>query len=244
MKYGDEPPRKFDHSSLDRIFCAGEVLNAPAWVWLQKKVLNDRVPVLDHMWQTETGGPVFGNPYGLDLLPIKPGSATIPLPGIEAEVVSPTDGTPVGTNEKGIMVIRRPFPGLTPTLWGEPERYGRDYWERIPGSYWVGDAAMIDEDDYAFFAGRADEIIKIAAHRLGTIEVESAFLRHPAVAEAGVCGRPDELRGEVISAFVVLKVGHRPSDQLRKELLDTVRAELGPVAVIGELNFDNLLPKT
>jgi len=244
MKYGDEPPRKFDHSSLDRVFCAGEVLNAPAWKWLQKKVLNDRVPVLDHMWQTETGGPVFGNPYGLDLLPIKPGSATIPLPGIEAEVVSPTDGTPVGTNEKGIMVIKRPFPGLTPALWGEPERYGRDYWQILPGVYYTGDSASIDEDGYVWFAGRADEIIKIAGHRIGTIEVETAFLMHPAVTEAGVTARPDELRGEVISAFVVLKQGYEPSEELRKELLSTVRSELGPVAVVGEIKFVGILPKT
>jgi acetyl-CoA synthetase len=244
MKYGDEPPRKFDHSSLDRIFCAGEVLNAPAWVWLQKKVLNDRVPVLDHMWQTETGGPVFGNPYGLDLLPIKPGSATIPLPGIEAEVVSPVDGTPVGTNEKGIMVIKRPFPGLTPALWGDPERYGRDYWQILPGVYYTGDSASIDEDGYVWFAGRADEIIKIAGHRIGTIEVETAFLMHPAVTEAGVTARPDELRGEVISAFVVLKQGYQPSEELRKELLNTVRSELGPVAVIGEIKIVSTLPKT
>jgi acetyl-CoA synthetase len=244
MKYGDEPPRKFDHSSLDRVFCAGEVLNAPAWKWLQKKVLNDRVPVLDHMWQTETGGPVFGNPYGLDLLPIKPGSATIPLPGIEAEVVSPVDGTPVGTNEKGIMVIKRPFPGLTPALWGEPERYGRDYWQILPGVYYTGDSASIDEDGYVWFAGRADEIIKIAGHRIGTIEVETAFLMHPAVTEAGVTARPDELRGEVISAFVVLKQGYQPSEELRKELLNTVRSELGPVAVIGEIKIVTTLPKT
>lgn len=244
MKYGDEPPRKFDQSSLDRVFCAGEVLNAPAWEWLQKTVLHDRVPVLDHMWQTETGGPVFGNPYGLGMLPIKPGSATIPLPGIEAEVVSPLDGTPVGPNEKGLMVIKRPFPGLTPALWGEPGRYGRDYWEILPGVYYMGDSAQIDEDGYVWFAGRADEIIKIAGHRIGTIEVETAFLRHHAVTETGVTARPDELRGEVISAFVVLKQGYEPSEELRKELLATVRSELGPVAVIGEIKFVHMLPKT
>src|SRR5256884_8178896 len=196
------------------------------------------------MWQTETGGPVFGNPYGLDLLPIKPGSATIPLPGIEAEVVSPTDGTPVGTNEKGIMVIKRPFPGLTPALWGEPERYGRDYWQILPGVYYTGDSAQIDEDGYVWFAGRADEIIKIAGHRIGTIEVETAFLRHPAVAEAGVTARPDPVRMEVIAAFVVLRQGYEPSEALRAELLETCRRELGPVAVIGDLNFVATLPKT
>ena len=244
LRYGDEPTRKFDHSSLEKVFCAGEVLNAPAWEWLQKEVLRDRVPVIDHMWQTETGGPIFGNPYGLCMLPIKPGSATLPLPGIEVEVVSSVDGTPVGPNEKGIMTIKRPFPGLTPALWGEPERYGSDYWQILPGVYYTGDSAQIDEDGYVWFAGRADEIIKIAGHRIGTIEVETAFLQNHAVTEAGVIGHPDELRGEVIAAFIVLKQGYEPSEELKKELLGTVRHELGPVAVIGEINFVNMLPKT
>jgi acetyl-CoA synthetase len=243
MRYGEDPLRHVDHSLLERVFCAGEVLNAPAWEWLQKRVLDDRIPVIDHMWQTETGGPVFGNPYGLGMLPIKPGSACIPLPGIEAAVVTP-EGQPCGPGEKGIMVLKRPFPGLTPALWGEAERYGRDYWERIPGVYYTGDSAHIDEDGYVWFAGRADEIIKIAGHRIGTIEVETAFLTHPAVAEAGVTGRPDEVRGEVISAFVLLKYGVKPDSMLRQELLDTVRHELGPIAVIGDINFVNMLPKT
>ena len=186
------------------------------------------------MWQTETGGPIFGNPYGLgpaaDQARLGRAAAARHRRGRRRP-----DGEPVPAGEKGIMVIRRPFPGLTATLWGEPERYGADYWERIPGVYYAGDAAHIDEDGYVWFAGRADEIIKIAAHRLGTIEVETAFLRHPAVAEAGVTGGPDELRGEVIAAFVVLKAGHEPSDELRRELLATVREELGPVAVIGVL---------
>jgi acetyl-CoA synthetase len=243
MRYGDEPTRQHDHSSLEAVFCAGEVLNAPAWEWLQRQVLDDKVPVIDHMWQTETGGPVFGNPYGLAMLPVKPGSGGIPLPGIEAAVVTP-EGTPCATGEKGIMVIKRPFPGLIQTLWGDPERYARDYWQRIPGVYYTGDSAHIDEDGYVWFAGRADEVIKIAAHRVGTIEVETAFLKHPAVAEAGVTGRPDVLRGEVISAFVVLRQGHRPSDELKRELLDTVRGDLGPLAVIGDMHFVSMLPKT
>ena len=243
MRYGEAPAHRHDLASLERVLCAGEVLNAPAWEWLQEKVLRGRVPVIDHMWQTETAGPVFGNPYGIAMLPIKPGSAAVPLPGIDAAVAA-TDGTPCGTGEKGIMVIQRPFPGLTPTLWGEPDRYGRDYWEKIPGVYCTGDSAHIDQDGYVWFAGRADELIKIAGHRIGTIEVETACLQHSAVAEAGVTGRPDPLRGEIISAFVVLKQGHVPSDGLRRDLLDTVRRELGPVAVIGDLNFVNSLPKT
>ena len=243
MRYGDDALRGIDHRRLERVVCAGETLNPRAWDWLQNTILEGRVPVIDHMWQTETGGPVFGNPYGISLLPIKPGSATIPLPGIEAAVVR-LDGTRCEPQEKGIMALTRPFPGLTPALWGEPERYGQDYWERIPGMYYSGDSAHVDADGYFWFGGRADEIIKIAAHRLSTIEVESAFLKHPAVAECGVTGRPDETRGEVISAFVLLKHGEQPSPELRRALLDTVRHELGPVAVIGELNIVNMLPKT
>ena len=243
MRYGEEVPRRHDLSTLRRVVCAGEVLNAPAWEWLQQTVLDDRVPVIDHMWQTETGGPIFGNPYGLGLLPIKPGSAGLPLPGIDAVIVQ-QDGSPAPIGEKGVMLIRRPFPGLIASLWGEPERYTADYWQRIPGGYYVGDAAHIDTDGYVWFAGRADEIIKIAGHRIGTIEVETAFLRHPAVAEAGVTALPDELRGEVIAAFVALKVGHEPSDELRREILATVREELGPVAVVGSCSFVAMLPKT
>ena len=245
MRYGTEPARKHDLASLERLFCAGEVLNAPAWEWLQKEALQDRVPVIDHYWQTETGGPVVGNPYGIATLPIKPGSGGMPLAGIEAAVVD-QDGKELGPGEKGIFVIKRPFPGLTARLWAEPERYARDYWEKVPGKnvYFTGDASSIDEDGYVWFSGRADEIIKIADHRIGTIEVETAFLRHPAVTEAGVTGRPDELRGQVISAFIVLKQGHQPSEQLKKELLAMVRNDLGPLAVIGELNFVDMLPKT
>jgi acetyl-CoA synthetase len=245
MRYGIEPARVHDLSSVERVFCAGEVLNPPAWEWLQREVFADKVPVLDHMWQTETGGPIVANPYGVSMLPIKPGSGGIPVAGIDADILGP-DGTACGRNEKGIFVIRKPFPGLTATLWGDAERYARDYWEKVPAQtvYFSGDAAEIDDDGYVWFSGRADEIIKIAGHRIGTIEVETAFLRHPAVAEAGVTGRPDPVRMEVISAFVVLKQGQQPSSQLHGELLDTVRRELGPVAVIGDLHFVNILPKT
>jgi acetyl-CoA synthetase len=243
MRYGEEPARGFDLASLERVFCAGEVLNAPAWEWLQQRVLHDRIPVIDHMWQTETAGPIFGNPYGLSMLPIKPGSAGIPLPGIDAAVVD-ADGRPCAPGEKGVMVLRRPFPGLIPTLWNEPERYARDYWERIPGVYYTGDSASIDQDGYVWFAGRADEIINISSHRIGTIEVETALLKHPAAAEVAVTSRPDDVRGEVIAAFVVLKIGHDPSEALRREFLDTARAELGPIAVIADLHFVRMVPKT
>ena len=228
MRYGDEALASVDHSRLERVFCAGEVLNAPAWDWLQNTVLRrtasrssttcGRPRPADRSSATRTG---------LGMLPIKPGSAGIPLPGIEAAVVT-MDGEPCAPGEKGIMVLKRPFPGLIATLWGEKERYGTDYWAKIPGVYYTGDSAHIDEDGYVWFAGRADEIIKIADHRIGTVEVETAFLTHPAVAESGVIGRPDELRGEVISAFVVLKNGVEPSDELKDELLADRAPRAGP----------------
>ena len=243
MRYGGDPTAGRDVASLTRMFCAGEVLNPAAWEWLQHRVLRDRVPVLDHWWQTETGGPVVGNPYGLQMVPVKPGSGGVALPGVDLAVVGP-DGAELAPNEKGVLVIRRPFPSLTPTLWGEPERYAADYWHRIPGAYFTGDSAHIDDDGYVWFAGRADEVINVASHRIGTVEVESAFLRHPAVAEAGVCGRPDELKGEAIAAFVVLRQGHASSPALRDELLAVVRHELGAIAVVADLNFVDSLPKT
>ncbi|KWW98349.1 acetyl-CoA synthetase [Carbonactinospora thermoautotrophica] len=231
-----------DLSRLRRVVCAGEVLNPAAYRWLAEDVFAGRVPVLDNMWQTETGAPIFGNPWrgGLE---VRPGSAGIALPGVDPAVVD-QDGRPLPPGEPGIAVLRAPVPSLTATLWGEPERYANDYWGRVPGAYYVGDAARIDADGYVWFTGRADEVIKIAAHRIGTIEVESALLTHPAVGEAGVTGRPDELRGEVISAFVTLKPGYEPSPRLEEELRATVRRELGPVAVIGEIRFVSSLPKT
>jgi acetyl-CoA synthetase len=243
MRYGTEPSRRFDLSRVQRVFSAGEVLNPPAWEWMQKELFRDRIPVIDHMWQTETGGPVFGNPFGVGYLPIKPGSACLPLPGVSAEILN-ADGSKAGKLEKGIVVITRPFPGLTPTIWGDPERYRREYWEKIPGVFFTGDSGSVDEDGYIWFSGRSDEIIKVADHRIGVIEVESAFLRHPAVAEAGVTTRPDKLRGSAIVAFVTLRAGHSPSEQLKSELRETVRKEFGPLAVIGEINFVSTLPKT
>jgi acetyl-CoA synthetase len=243
MRYGTESARRFNLETVQRVFSAGEVLNPPAWAWMQKEVFGDKIPVVDHMWQTETGGPVFGNPYGICLLPIKPGSACLPLPGISLEIRSP-DGSRVGPTEKGIVVITRPFPGLTPTIWGDHERYKREYWGNIPGVFFTGDSGYVDEDGYVWFSGRADEIIKVADHRIGVIEVESAFLRHPAVAEAGITTHPDKLRGSVIVAFVTLKAGREPSEQMRSELRETVRKEFGPLAVIEEINFVTMLPKT
>ncbi|MCK4433941.1 acetate--CoA ligase [Candidatus Bathyarchaeota archaeon] len=243
MKYGDEWPKKHDLSSVELVACAGEVLNPPAWEWLQKKVFEDKIPVIDHMWQTESSGPMVGNPYGIVLLPIKPGSATIPLPGIDGEIVD-EKGKPVPVGTEGTFVCKRPFPGLTATLWRNHERYVQDYWNKIPGVYYTGDAAIKDEDGYIWFLGRVDEVIKISSHRIGTIEIESVLLQHPSVAETAVVGRPDPLRGEVACAFIVLKSGYEPNDALKQTLRDLVRKTLGPIVIIGDIFFANKLPKT
>jgi len=243
MKYGDEYPKKYDLSSVKLVVCAGEVLNPPAWEWLQKRVFQDRIAVIDHMWQTETGGPIVGNPCGIALLPIKPGSATIPLPGVDADIVD-EEGKPVPSGVEGTFVIRRPIPGLTPTLWRDHTRYVESYWSKFPGVYTSGDAALKDEDGYIWFLGRVDEVIKISAHRIGTIEIESALLRHPSVAEAAVVGRPDQLRGETACAFVVLKSGVVPADGLKQVLRESVRKTMGPIVIISDIYFVSKLPKT
>jgi acetyl-CoA synthetase len=247
MRLGIEQPRKHDLSSLRRITCAGEVLNPAAWQWLQEEVFQNKALVIDHYWQTETSGAIVANPNGLAKIPIKPGAAGLPAPGIMADVVDESDGHSLGEGEKGMLIIRKPFPGLTPSLWGDPERYRRDYWEAKPGTrglYLAGDAAYKDQDGYIWFAGRADEIIKIAAHRIGTIEIENALISHPAVIEGAVSGVPDELRGEVASACVVLAKGYQPSEELKKELTQHIRKEIGPIVVIKDIVFVNMLPKT
>lgn len=243
MKYGEDLPLKHDLRSIKFVASAGEPLNPPAWEWLQKKVLKDRAPVVDHMWQTETGGPIVGNPYGISLLPIKPGSATIPLPGIEGDVVDER-GEPLPPGIEGIFVCRKPFPGLIQTLWRDDKRYVEEYWSKIPNCYYTGDAAKRDEDGYVWFIARTDEVIKIAGHRMGTIEIESAILTHPAVAEAAVTGMPDPLRKEVVCAFVVLKGGVEPKEELKKEIIQTVRNIMGPIVVFGKLVFVTKIPKT
>ena len=247
MRLGLEEARKHDLSSVERVFCAGEVLNPPAWEWLQKEVFEDGIPVVDHMWQTETSGPIIGNPYGLGMYPIKPGSSGLSVPGVLVDIVGEKTGKPCETNEKGMFVIKKPFPGLTPSLWGDPDRYRLDYWEKmetLKGLYCSGDGAYRDEDGYIWFVGRADEVIKISAHRIGTIEIENALMSHPAVTECGVSGVPDEFRGEVASAFVVLKAGTEPSEELKKELIQHVRDFMGPIVVMKDVQFVRVLPKT
>lgn len=244
-KLGEDEAKKHDLSSVQRVVCAGEVLNPEVWKWLYDLF---KKPVIDHMWQTEVPGAMFGYPYGLFRnVIVKPGSAGFPMPGVEPEIVSEVDGKVCGRNEKGILLLKKPVPGMTQTLWESHDRYVASYWEATDfskGRYYTGDSAYIDEEGYIFFCGRADEVIKISGHRIGTIEVENTLVSHPAVAEAGVVGVPDELRGEVLAALVVLKPGYEPSEELKKELIDHVKKTFGPIAVFKGLEFVEMLPKT
>ncbi len=244
---GVEQAEKHDLSSLERIVVAGEVLNPEVWSWLYNEVFKGKVPVFDHMWQTEVPGSMFGYSYGVKMPEVRPGSAGFPLPGILPEIVDEREGKPCSVNEKGILLLKEPVPGMTQTLWEDPEWYRKEYWDAQPittGRYFTGDSAYMDEDGYIWFCGRSDEVMKIAAHRIGPAEVESALVSHPAVNEAAVCGVPDELRGQVAAAFVVLKPGVRPSDGLKKEIMEHVRKVMGPIVVFQGIEFVNLLPKT
>ncbi|MFN4131670.1 MAG: AMP-binding enzyme, partial [Caldimicrobium sp.] len=197
--------------------------------------------VVDTWWQTETGGHLISPmPYAI---PQKPGSATLPLPGIEA-VILRADGTLADVNEGGHLCIKRAWPGMARGVWGDPERFKEIYFSRFPGYYLTGDGARVDEDGYFWIIGRLDDVINVSGHRIGTMELESAFVSHSAVAEAAVVGMPHEIKGEAIYAYIVLKEGVPPSEELRKELIQHIRKEIGPVATPEVIQFVSALPKT
>ncbi len=249
MRYGEEWVKKHDLSTLRLLGTVGEPINPEAWKWYYRVVGGERCPIVDTWWQTETGGIMIAPAPGIQLVPLKPGSATYPLPGVDADVVC-EDGSPCPPGQRGYLVIKRPWPGMLMSLWGDPERYVKVYWSRFSRPeegkwiYYPADYAMKDEDGYFWILGRADEVIKVAGHRLGTAEIESALVSHPAVAEAAVVGKPDPVKGEVPVAFVVLKKGYEPSDELRHELVEHVKKTLGPIAAPAAIFFVEKLPKT
>lgn len=243
MKFGDDLPRKHDLSSLRILGTVGEPINPAAWQWYYDVIGQSRCPVVDTWWQTETGGILISPSPNLGLMPLKPGSATLPLPGIEPDIVD-EKGNGLPNGQKGFLVIKKPWPGMFMTLYNDDDRYRQVYWSRFPPYYYPGDYALRDHDGYFWLLGRADEVLKVAGHRLGTIEIEDAFVGHPAVAEAAVAGKPDAVKGEGIVAFVTLKRTYSPSKQLRDELRDHVRKSIGPIATPDEIHFVNLLPKT
>lgn len=243
MKYGDSIPNSFDLSSIRLLGTVGEPINPQVWLWYFKTIGKEACPIVDTWWQTETGGIMLGMCTGLDTIPMKPGSATFAMPGVDAGVVD-EKGESVALGKKGFLVIRRPWPGMLLSLWGADEKYKATYWTRFPGFYYPGDYAMVDKDGYLWLLGRADDVLKVSGHRLGTMELESAFVSHSSIAEAAVTSRPDQIKGEVIIAFLVPREGVEKSPELRKELLEHVRSTVGSIAVPEELYFMDRLPKT
>ncbi len=240
MRFGEEYPAKHNLSSLRLLGSVGEPINPEAWRWYRKNIGRDQLPIMDTWWQTETGAFVISP---LPITPLKPGSATRPLPGYSAGVVD-HEGNPVKPNENGFAVLLRPWPSMLRTLYKDPDRYVQSYWSRFPGKYLTGDSCTRDNDGYFWFRGRADEVLNVAGHRLGTAEIESALVAHPAVAEAAVIGVPDEIKGDVPKAYVTLKLGFQPSDALAEELKKWVAQEIGPIARPESIEFRDKLPKT
>jgi len=243
MRYGEEWPKKHDLSTLRIIHSVGEPINPEAWKWVYSVLGNEKVASGSTWWMTETGGIVISHAPGFALVPMKPGTNGPPLPGFEVDVVD-EKGEPVPPGVKGFLVIKTPYPVMPHGIWGDPERYIKTYWSRFPNMFYTGDYAIKDEDGYIWVLGRADEVIKVAGHRLGTYEVESALISHPAVAESAVAAMPDPIKGEVPVAFVVLKQGVMPSEDLKKELKMHVRNQIGPIAEPAEIFFVSKLPKT
>jgi acetyl-CoA synthetase len=241
MRYGESYPAAHDLTTLRVIACAGEPLNPEAWRWAQTHLAGDGKwgYVIDNWWQTELGCPTLGTPPSMAM---RPGKVGVAVPGAEADVLD-EDGKPVPPNVGGRLVLKRPFPCMLRTVWGDPARYERD-WQHFPGCYVTGDVAMKDKDGYIAVLGRSDDVLNVAGHRIGTAEVESALVSHPAVAEAAAIGIPDALKGESIKAFVQVRVDHFPSDALAATLIEHVRRELGPIATPSSLEFVASLPKT
>ena len=242
LRQGDHWPEAHDLSSLRLLGSVGEPINPAAWNWYYKVIGKGRCPIVDTWWQTETGAILISPMPGA--IPLKPGSATFPLPGIIVDIVD-AHGNPLeGENREGFLVIRTPWPSMARTIWGDDQRYIDQYWSRVPGAYFTGDAARRDHDGYYWVLGRVDDVMNVSGHRLSTMEVESALVHHAAVAEAAVVGKPHEITGQAVCAFVTLKQGDWDHDALGKELRQWVAHEIGPFARPEEIRFTDALPKT
>ena len=244
MKFGDDIPNSFDLSSLRLLGTVGEPINPEVWVWYYKIIGKENCPIVDTWWQTETGGMMISPLPGLETIPLKPGSATLPIPGVDISVVDEF-GSEVPSNTKGYLIIKNPWPGMLLTLWGDDEKYKNVYWSKYPNCYYPGDYALKDSDGYLWLLGRADDILKIAGHRIGTAELESCIVSDCAVAESAVCGIPDEIKGEAIIVFAVLKDGVTTDKNiLEKNLFNKIRIDIGPIATPKQIYFVSKLPKT
>jgi acetyl-CoA synthetase len=241
MREGEQWTKTYDTTSLRLLGSVGEPINPEAWMWYHDHVGNGKLPIVDTWWQTETGGiMISAMPYAT---PLKPGSATLPLPGVSAQIVR-RDGTRAEPNEGGHLIIDKPWPGMLRNVWGNPERYKSTYFAGFPGAYEAGDGARVDEDGYFWIMGRLDDVINVSGHRMGTAEIESALVAHPDVSEAAVVGMPHDIKGETIYAYVTLRSGVEPTDDMVKELKVWVRKEIGPIATPEFIQFADGLPKT
>ena len=244
MKFGDDIPNSFDLSSLRLLGTVGEPINPEVWKWYFKTIGKEKCPIIDTWWQTETGGMLISSLPGLETISLKPGSGTLPIPGVSIAIVD-ENGDDLPANTKGYLVIKNPWPGMLLTLWGDDEKYKTVYWSKYKNYYYSGDYARKDDDGYIWLLGRADDVLKVAGHRIGTAELESCMVSHPSVAESAVCSIPDDIKGEVIIAFVVLKQGiTKDSDILEKELSDKIRTDIGAIATPKQIYFVSKLPKT
>jgi len=244
MKFGDAIPNSFDLSSLRLLGTVGEPINPEVWKWYYTVIGKEKCPIIDTWWQTETGGMMISSLPGIETIPLKPGSGTLPIPGVEISVVDEF-GTEVPPNTKGYLIIRNPWPGMLQTLWGDDEKYKTVYWSKYNDCYYAGDYALKDEDGYFWILGRADDVLKIAGHRIGTAELESCIVSNENVAESAVCGIPDEIKGDVIIAFVVLKENTSTDKTiLEKDLFNQIRNDIGAIATPKQIYFVPKLPKT
>jgi acetyl-CoA synthetase len=243
MRYGNDIPNSYDLSSLRLLGTVGEPINPEVWMWYFKTIGKNNCPIIDTWWQTETGGIMISMCTEIEIIQMKPGSGTFSLPGIELEIVD-DDGKKVEVGKKGYLTIKEPWPGMLLSLWNNKERYEKTYWEKTRNSYFAGDFAYVDDDGYYWILGRADDILKVAGHRLGTIELESAFISHPSIAEAAVTSRKDEIKGETIIAFLVLRKGVELSSHLDIEVNEHIKNTIGPIASAEKIYFVNKLPKT
>jgi len=241
IRQGDHWPNAHDLSSLRLLGSVGEPINPAAWEWYNRVIGKGRCPIVDTWWQTETGGILIAPMPGA--VPAKPGSGTLPMPGIIPDIVD-LKGFEAGTDQEGFLILRRPWPGMIRGIWGDPDRYKDQYWSRVPGAYFTGDAARRDADGYYWVLGRVDDVMNVSGHRLSTMEVESALVRHPAVAEAAVVGKPHEVTGQAVCCFVTLKKGDFSHEQLGKDLRQWVAHEIGAFARPEEIRFTDALPKT
>ena len=241
IKWGNEWVHKHDLSSLRLLGTVGEPINPEAWMWYHREIGGERCPIVDTWWQTETGAIMISPIPGATTT--KPGSATKPFFGIVPKVVT-KEGDEVPLGHGGLLIIDQPWPSIARTIWGDPDRYEQTYFSEIPGKYFTGDGARRDADGYFWLMGRVDDVINVSGHRLGTAEIESALVAHGKVAEAAVVGRPDELKGQAIAAFVTLEEGHEPTEELRQELRKWVAKEIGALARPDDLRFTQMLPKT